>query len=212
MSYCPTSPHQDLNGLEEWGTLTEWTRIGEISLLQIQTGEMTGQGSYDISMLVPVDALRLTPDGVVGLVDDEWIVDRHHRQHPAARHWHAGHALSFGFTSHYDLMWTLFRGTPLGVAGENVIVVADQMIHPEDIAGGIRIETDDGQIELGKPEVLEPCVEFTRFMTSRPDASAREVKPDREKLRNGVRGYAVGIAGPDPVEVGLGDSISIGAG
>ena len=172
---------------------------------------MTGHGSYDTSMLVPVETLRLTPDGVLGLSDGEWIADRHHRDHPATKHWRAQDTLSFGFTSHYVLMWDLFRHTPLGVAGENVIVVADLMIKLEDFAGGLRIETDDGQIELTQPEVLEPCVEFTRFMTSRPDASAREIKPDREKLRNGVRGYAVGIPGPDPVEIGLGDTVSVRA-
>jgi hypothetical protein len=182
-----------------------------MALLQIQTGVLTGQGSYDTSMLVPVDTLRLTPDGVLGLSDGEWIADRHHRDHPAASHWRAQDTLSFGFTSHYDLMWDLFRPTPLGIAGENVIVVADEMVHLDDIAGGVRIETDERQIELLPPGILEPCVEFTRFMTSRPDASAREVKPDREKLRNGVRGYAVGIPGPDPVEIGLGDTVSVRA-
>jgi len=185
----------------------EWTLIGETALLQIQTGVLTGQGSYDTSMLVPVETLRLTPDGVLGLVDGEWIADRHHRDHPAAKHWRAGDALSFGFTSHYVLMWDLFRFTPLGIAGENVIVNADEMINLADIAGGARIETDESQIELTRPGILEPCVEFTRFMTSRPEASAWEVKPDREKLRNGVRGYAVGIPGPDPVEIGLGDTV-----
>ncbi len=185
-----------------------WTQIGEIALLQIQTGEMTGQGSYDTSMLVPVDTLRLTPDGVFGLFDDEWIADRHHRDHRAAKHWRAEDVLSFGFTSHYDLMWEMFRVTSLGMAGENVIVVADQMLNPEDVAGGIRIETNTGQLDLGGPHVLEPCVEFTRFMTSQPEASAQEVKHDREKLRNGVRGYAVSIPGPNSVEVGLGDLVS----
>ena len=100
--------------------LGEWTQIGEIALLQIQTGELTGQGSYDDSMLVPVDTLRLTSDGVLGLSDGAWIVDRHHRHHPAARHWRAEDTLSFGFTSHYDLMWDLFRPHPLGVAGPRV--------------------------------------------------------------------------------------------
>ena len=189
----------------------EWKHIGEITLLQIQTGELTGQGSYDPGMLVPVDTLRLTPDGVFGLSDGAWIVDRHHRHHSAARHWHPKDTLSVGFTSHYDLMGDLFRRTPLGIAGENVIVVSGRMINLDDIAGGIRIETNDGQVELAEPGVLEPCVEFTRFMTSRPDASARDVKPDREKLRNGVRGFVVGIPGPDPVEVGLGDALSVRA-
>ncbi len=86
----------------------EWNQIGEIDLLQIQTGELTGQGSYDHSMLVPVDTLRLTPEGVFGLSDDAWIVDRHHRHHPAARHWRAEDTLSFGFTSHYDLIGICF--------------------------------------------------------------------------------------------------------
>lgn len=185
----------------------EWSHVGEITLLQIQTGEMTGQGSYDTSMLVQVDRLRLTPDGVFGLSDGAWIVDRHHRHHPAAKYWHSDNTLSFGFTSHYDHMWDLFRTTPLGIAGENVIGVADQMIEPKAIVGGIRIDTNDVQIELMEPVALEPCVEFTRFMTSRSETTAREVKTDREKLRNGVRGYAVGIDGPDPVEVGFGDTL-----
>ncbi len=90
-----------------------------------------------------------------------------------------------------------------------MIVVADQRLQLEDIAGGIHIETNDGQIELVEPRVLEPCVEFTRFMTSRPDASARKLKPDRKKLRNGVRGFVVGVGGPDPIEVGMGDTLSV---
>ncbi len=187
----------------------DWNQIGEVVLIQVQTGEMTGSGSYDTSMLVQVDTLRLVPDGVLGHSDGAWIVDRHHRDHPAAKRWHAEHTLSFGFTSHYNHMSMLFRQAQLGIAGENVIVETDQMIKLEDISGGVRLETNGETIDMSKPEVLEPCVEFTRFMTSRPTASAREIKPDREKLRNGVRGYAVGIPGPDPVHIGLGDTISV---
>jgi hypothetical protein len=170
---------------------------------------MTGNGGYDTAMLAQVDILRLVPDGVLGHHGGAWIVDRHHRDHPAAKRWHAEDTLSFGFTSHYDHMSTLFSQTQLGIAGENVIVATDEMIKLEAISGGVRLETKDGTIEMSRPEVLEPCVEFTRFMTSRPTASAREVKPDREKLRNGVRGYVVGIPGPDPVHIGIGDTISI---
>ena len=194
----------------EW--LGDWKQIGEVVLIQIQTGVMTGGGSYETSMLVPVDTLRLTPDGVFGHSDGAWIVDRHHRHHPAAQYWHAEDTLSFGFTTHYDHMSTLWGQTQLGIAGENVIVATDQMIKLEDISGGLRLQTSDGTIDMSKPEFLEPCVEFTRFVTSRPTASAREVKSEREKLRNGVRGYAVGIPGPDPVHIGLGDTISIRAG
>jgi len=187
----------------------DWKEIGEVTLLQIQTGEMTAAGSYDTTMLIPVDSLRLNSDGVFGHANGAWVVDRHHRHHPAAKYWHSEDVLSFGFTSHYRHMWDLFRPTPLGIAGENVIVVANEMVEPAEIAGGIRIETAKGGIDLTHPTFLEPCVEFTRFMTSRPDASAREVKPDREKLRKGVRGFAAGIDESEAVEIGTGDAVSI---
>jgi hypothetical protein len=46
-------------------------------------------------------------------------------------------------------------------------------------------------------------------MTDRKDADATELKPWRDKLRNGVRGYVVGIDGPDPVEISPGDRLSV---
>jgi hypothetical protein len=149
---------------------------------------------------------------VLGRSEGAWIVDRHHRHHPAARRWHAENTLSFGFTSHYELMSNLFRPTPLGHAGENVIVAADSVLTIEDMSGGMRIETGDGHADLTTPAVMEPCVEFTRFMTSRPDANAHGINPDRQKLRNGVRGYALGYLGSDPLEVRPGDTVSIRSG
>jgi hypothetical protein len=83
------------------------------------------------------------------------------------------------------------------------------MVGLDDIAGGLRIDASDGQVELLEPEVAQPCVEFTRFMASRPDATARELKVDREKLQNGVRGFVVGISGPDAFDVLVGDRLSI---
>ena len=188
--------------------MQDWTRIGEITLLQIQTGEMTGHGGYDSSLLIPVEILRLTPDGVFGLVDGAWIADRHHRYHPAAKYWHASETLSFGFTSHYDHMWNVFRVTGLGAGGENAIVDTGRMVALDDIAGGMRVESTEGQIELFEPEIARPCVEFTRFMTARPDASASELKSQREKLGDGVRGFVVGIGGSDAFDVRRGDTLS----
>lgn len=189
--------------------MQDWTRVGEITLLQIQTGEMTGQGGYDSSLLIPVEILRLTPDGVFGLVDGAWIADRHHRYHPAAKYWHASETLSFGFTSHYDHMWNVFRVTDLGAGGENAIVDTERMVALDDIAGGMRIESAEERIEFFEPEIAQPCVEFTRFMTARPDASARELKSHREKLGNGVRGFVVGIGGFDAFDVRRGDTLSV---
>jgi hypothetical protein len=189
--------------------VADWTQVGEITLLQIQIGEMTGQGGYDTSLLIPVEILRLTPDGAFGLVDGVWIADRHHRYHPAARHWRAIETLSFGFTSHYVHMWDVFRATELGAGGENAIVVADRMIELDDIDGVMRVESADTSVELSKPEIAQPCVEFTRFMTARPDASARELKLQREKLGNGVRGFVVGVDGPDAFDIRQGDTLSV---
>lgn len=137
------------------------------------------------------------------------ILDRHHRHHPASQYWHPENVLSFGFTSHYDTMWRTFRRTPLGIAGEKVIVETDRTMTLYQIGGGLRIESDEGVVEFDSPQIAEPCVEFTRFMADRPDARAREIKPDREKLRNGVRGFVVGVGGPAPVDVKSGDRVLV---
>lgn len=191
--------------------MSNWTHVGVVDQLQIQRSVMTGRGAYEVEHLIDVERLRLTPDGVFGLLDGAWIVDRHHRHHPDATHWHAADVLSFGFTSHYEHMWDLFRQTPSGSAGENVIVVAPEMMTQADLAGGLRVETVGDVIEFSNPEILEPCVEFTRFMTGRGHASAAELKSDRQKLRNGVRGFAVGISEGEPVEISLGAGVSIRA-
>lgn len=190
----------------------EWKPIGTVSLLQIQTGVMTGRGGYDLAKLVAVDRLRLTPDGALGLSNGDWIVDRHHRQHPAAKHWFAEDTVSFGFTSHYEHMWELFRSIPLGQAGENIIVEAPAMLALSDIAGGLRVETPSTGVEFREPAIAEPCVEFTRFMTNQPDADASALKPQREKLRKGVRGFVVGFEGPNRAEISPGDEVLIRAG
>ncbi len=162
-------------------------------------------------MLVDVDSLLLTPVDVFGRSAGAWIVDRHHGHHPAARRWYAEDVLSLGFTSHYEHMWELFRPTALGSAGENVIVTCDAIVTAPEVAGGLRIESERGHVALSEAQAMEPCVEFTRFMTSRPDASPYDVAADPERLRHGVRGFAVGFAGPDPAEISVGDVMFVRA-
>ena len=186
-----------------------WNYVGEIRQLQMQLYAMTGAGGYDLDALCQADRLRLTEDGFYALSDEAWVMDRHHRHHPDARYWHANETLSFGFTSHYSHMWEIFRPTPLGIAGENIIVDTQAMFRIDDIAGGVKIDTDHGSIEFASPEIAEPCVEFTRFLTERPIANAKELKPWREKLRNGVRGYVVAIEGDEPFEIARGDKVSV---
>lgn len=191
--------------------MSEWVPIGEIAMLQIQRIALVKDKQYYPGPLAECDRLRLTPEGVFGLVGGSWILDRHHRHHPDAKHWNEHRAISIGFTSHYEHMWETFRQTPMGSAGENVIVVADEMVLPEQIAGGVRIETEDGAFELAGPRVAEPCVGFTRFMTDRPEAGPYEIDPERQKLRNGVRGYVTGLHDVGVLDMAVGDKLSIRA-
>ena len=184
-----------------------WSPVGEITMLQIQRHVMTDKGTYETDALVECDRLRLTPEGVYGFSQGAWIVDRHHRHHPDAKYWHADEVLSFGFSSHYEHMWDIFRRTAPGRAGENIIVDAHQMMEHDAIAGGLKVETAQGAVEFRSPQIAEPCVEFTRYMTNRPDADARELQPSREKLRNGVRGFVVGVDHPQPFDISLGDRL-----
>ena len=116
-----------------------------------------------------------------------------------------------GLMPKIERMWELSRPTALGSGGENVIVTRDAMVTAPEVAGGLRIESEPGHVELSEAQAMEPCVEFTRFMTSRPDASPYDVVADRERLRHGVRGFAVGFAGPDPAEISVGDVVTIRA-
>ena len=185
-----------------------WKHLGEVVRLQVQTGVMTGKGEYDTSMLLDVEAVRATPDGVLGLLDGEWIVDRHHRDHPDAKRWHAEDVLSFGFSSHYEPMAKLVGPVTLGMAGENVIVDAEGIIEPGQI-GSVRVTGRGYEAEFEGAAPMTPCVEFTRFITARPEASAREVKSDREQLRNGVRGYAMGVPAGGEATIRRGDRVWI---
>jgi len=187
----------------------DWTPVGEVVLLQIQRTRLVRDQQYDPQHIVRADRLRLTPDGVFGLVDGAWIRDRHHRRHPDARNWNKDRVLSVGFTSHYLHMWELFRPTPLGSAGENLVVEADDMIGLSDISGGVRIDSEHGVIEIRESAVAEPCVGFTRFMTQRPRADAAALKSERQKLRKGVRGFVMGLGGVGRMEISPGDKLSI---
>ncbi|MGI9584318.1 MAG: hypothetical protein ACR2N7_01870 [Acidimicrobiia bacterium] len=187
--------------------MATWTAIGSIILLQSQTHAMTGSGGYDTGALRSNPVLKLTASGAYGLDDGAWVMDRHHRHHPESQYWHAEDVLSFGFTSHYRHMTSLFGPIPLGIGGENVIVECSSIVTLEDIAGGIRIEGQSGSLDLTGPAVAEPCVEFTRFMTQKPAASAHEIKPYREQLKHGVRGFVVGVPDGAPFDVAVGDTV-----
>src|SRR3954467_11681800 len=100
--------------------------IGTITRLQIQRSSLKhGEKPtrlYDPAPLLSVPVLNVTPDGALGSgPDDTWIVDVHHRAHPATKNDDGLHGISLGFTSHYDAMRAHFgQRIETGCAGENI--------------------------------------------------------------------------------------------
>jgi hypothetical protein len=188
--------------------------LGRIVRLQVQTASLkvgARPRRYDPGPLLAVPAVRLTPEGVVGLTPDgQDIVDVHHRHHPASKNRDGENGLSIGFTWHYRAMRDRF-GDHLddGLAGENILVETDRSIDEDELAGGLLIAGQDGaRLSLHSVFVAAPCVEFTRFALRWPD----DVRPDRSVtealkfLDNGLRGYYASYAGP-PAVIAVGDRV-----
>ncbi|HEX2325064.1 MAG TPA: hypothetical protein VHQ00_06665, partial [Chloroflexota bacterium] len=146
--------------------------IGTIVHLQVQRSSLKlGERPrrwFDPSPLLPVPALSLSPDGVVGLLPGEApVVDVHNREHPETRHG-SGNGVSLGFTSHYAGMRSRF-GERLadGIAGENILVQTERDFARGDLPSRVTIEGAEGLVRLEGVRVIEPCVEFSRYALGR---------------------------------------------
>jgi hypothetical protein len=101
-----------------------------------------------------------------------------------------------------------------GIAGESILVETEGPIRQEDVEGGITIRTAEGHDALLEEiTVAEPCVEFTRFTIHYPpdSRSDRQVTEALAFLRAGMRGFYARYNG-EPIKVGLGDAVFLGAG
>jgi hypothetical protein len=195
------------------------TPLGSIIRVQVQrsshklpaAADAAHPQAYSPAPLLPVAALRLTPEGVFGLADGvpEPIVDVHHRQHPESRY-AIENPLSVGFTAHYAAMRQYF-GAHLehGIAGENVLVHTEDPVEPEQAARGFLVQVRGGALVALEPvRVAEPCVPFTRFALRLAPAehAADAVREGLQFLRSGRRGYYTRYAG-EPVELHPGDLV-----
>jgi hypothetical protein len=187
--------------------------IGPIERLQIQRERLVigtrPNRVYRPDPLTAVDSMVLSPDGPLAKINDGWVVAVHHAAHPANPMPNLDRMLSVGFTSHYAAMAARFGAAPIGIAGENIIVAADRMITSSDLAGGLVIERPDGaRIELKGAAVAEPCVPFTRYLLNDQEADLELVTPNRDFLRNGMRGFVMATAGlAESVEISVGDLV-----
>lgn len=193
------------------------TPIGPIVLLQIQRSPLKiGDGTerrYRTDPIVPVEKLKLSRHGAVGIVDGRELMDVHHRYHWAGKNEDGKHGVSLGFTSHYRLMQQKFgRHVVLGCAGENLIVEADRRITADLTVRGFVLLDRQGRPkgQLRDVAVAHPCRPFARFAQGDGPAEAGELKEALEFLDGGTRGfYCTFYADREPVTIELGDWVAL---
>jgi len=187
--------------------------VGPIVRLQVQTVPIKVKGvGYLPDKILTVDSAVVDAWGMVGFHEGLWVVDAHHKSHPASR---AGgrRPLSVGFTGHYELMAERFDHAPVGIAGENIIVDGPAL----SLAGlgeGLVVETADGSlIQLERPRVAAPCVEFTSFMLGLDEvAPVAQIEAPLADLHDGRRGFIVAADhDPKPIAIAVGDTVFLGA-
>lgn len=182
--------------------------LGHLIHLQVQRDTLKAgvkpERRYDPAPLLPVGRLALSPDGAMGAADGGWIVDVHHRAHPATKNEDGLHGLSVGFTSHYTAMRARFGPRlTVGCAGENIIAETASLVTLDDVAAGLAIVGPDGA-ERARLRVLQPahpCRPFTGWALGGTVESA-VLKEHLQFLDDGMRGFYCTAEGPGVVEVG----------
>lgn len=190
--------------------------IGTVARLQIQRGSLKrGEKPtrmYDPAPLLSVPALNVSPDGALGASPadaDTWIVDVHHRVHPATKNEDGLHGISLGFTSHYAAMQEHFGNrVTVGCAGENIIANVDRRFTYEELAGGVAILSPEGaeRVRLKVLQVAHPCRPFTGWALGKT-VEPEELKKHLRFLDNGMRGFY--CVGEGTGTLALGDRIAI---
>ena len=183
--------------------------LGPIVRLQVQRASLkTGERPhrvYDPQPLLSVDRLAVSPDGVLGSgPGDAWIVDVHHRSHPATKNSDGLHGVSVGFTAHYQAMRArLGDRLTLGCAGENLIAESDRRLVLDDLAGGLVVMSADGRerIRLRLLDVAHPCRPFTGWALGGM-VESHVLKEQLQFLDDGLRGFYCVADGAGIVQVG----------
>ena len=187
--------------------------LGPIVRLQIQTQPLkAGEGDnrwYETRWIETVSALRLTPQGVIGLADGREQLDVHHRDHPQSRNRQArgsANGLSFNVTPHYAQMAQQFGSHMLaGSGGENILIETTAPVTAADFRRGLLLQTRGGLAHLTQVAAAEPCVPFARFALHKPHRPAVDlVKNALIFLGDGMRGFYAAYEDA-PVEIRLGD-------
>jgi hypothetical protein len=183
--------------------------IGRIAALQIQRSSLkTGEKPdrvYDPAPLLSVPRLAITPDGALGeAADGSWVIDIHHRAHPATKNADGQHGLSVGFTGHYAAMRERFGGRiRAGCAGENIIAESAQRWSFDDVSRGFAVLSTAGD-EVARLRVLQvahPCRPFTGWALGRR-VDPEHLKESLQFLDEGMRGFYCVAEGAGIITVG----------
>ena len=178
--------------------------VGEIVRLQIQKESLKrGERPYRIystDNIQTVQALHLTPKGVMGRQNGQELLDVHHTDHPRSRS-RGDNGISLGFTSHYGRMRQRFGDhLTIGCAGENIIVETAVSFTLNHLTNGIIIQTADGQqIHLNQVAVMLPCLPFSKFSLQTANPPAERLKETLQFLDNGMRGFSAVLMGETAV-------------
>ncbi|HEY6808060.1 MAG TPA: hypothetical protein VI160_04655 [Gemmatimonadales bacterium] len=184
-------------------------RLGPIVRLQVQRSTLkTGEKPlrrYDPAPILPVSRLAVTPDGMLGgTPDGGWVVDIHHRAHPATKNDDGVHGASVGFTGHYAAIRARFgeRVTD-GSAGENMIVEHAAVLALADVERGLVVVGRDGgeRVRFRVLQPAHPCRPFTGWALGQQVESA-VLKEHLQFLDDGMRGYYLQAEGSATIELG----------
>lgn len=188
-------------------------RIGIVRHVQIQRSPLkTGSPRiYSTTPIKRVDGLRLTPRGVMGLMDDgAEIMDVHHVDHRQSRNRGNANGISINFTGHYAQMRARF-GPHLvdGCAGENILIECERIWTLAELGGRLALEHADNGAITYLVDILDapPCVEFSRFASNAQ--SPETIKAALQFLDHGMRGFYVTANNSTGLIVRPGDKLYI---
>ena len=195
-------------------------KIGTVSRLQIQQGSLKRGRSpnryYDPAPLLQVTALRLSEEGVVGLVDvagqstPRELLDVHHFGHYDSKN-RGDNDISFTFSSHYARMRERFgKHLQIGCAGENILIETDEEFELGALDNDVTIKTARGKtVHLTKVHVAVPCAPFSEYVLNGQERPSRdEMRETLQFLDGGTRGFYAQQPGP-PVIVSVGDEVFV---
>ena len=182
--------------------------IGPLVRLQVQRSTLKlgerPHRTYSPAPILAVPRLWAGPDGALGEgPDGAWVVDVHHRSHPATKH-ESHNPLSIGFTGHYaDMQRRFGERVAIGCAGENLIAETASRWTLDALRGGIAILAPDGteRLRLEVVQPAHPCKPFTGWAAGGIVESA-VLKEHLQFLDDGTRGFYCRALGSGTVATG----------